>query len=295
MTCSILILPSSRAKFFNLGFALTNSAQFPMAMLFRARWLTFSARSEIVFVTGGLGPTSDDITRELVAGHLKLPLIEDATVHEANSHPTRCAPNPNNGTDWRQALVPGGAKSALPREWDRALGLYLPASINPAVPSPHLFCRRGQAAELQPLPSDFVALRFAPDHGRIGEKWRCGNFSALRTWVSRSLRRRLAGPHCRRPSKLSSAIARVPVRPDVRVIGSAEVVAQAEEIIRKKLGSAIFTASDETRQPFLSACSRSGSKPGAGRVMHRRFSGRSNHQRPGCLESIYCRLRYLFQ
>jgi nicotinamide-nucleotide amidase len=37
----------------------------------------------------------------------------------------------------------------------------------------------------------------------------------------------------------------------VRVIGSAEVVAQAEEIIRKKLGNAIFTASDETLAAVL--------------------------------------------
>jgi nicotinamide-nucleotide amidase len=38
---------------------------------------------------------------------------------------------------------------------------------------------------------------------------------------------------------------------DVRVIGSAEMVAQAEEIIRKKLGHAIFTASDETLAAVL--------------------------------------------
>ena len=38
---------------------------------------------------------------------------------------------------------------------------------------------------------------------------------------------------------------------DVRVIGSAEAVAQAEEIIRKKLGNAIFTASDETLAAVL--------------------------------------------
>jgi nicotinamide-nucleotide amidase len=38
---------------------------------------------------------------------------------------------------------------------------------------------------------------------------------------------------------------------DVRVIGRAEAVAQAEEIIRKKLGNAIFTASDETLAAVL--------------------------------------------
>src|SRR5204863_7148355 len=38
---------------------------------------------------------------------------------------------------------------------------------------------------------------------------------------------------------------------DVRVIGSAEVVAQAEALIRKKLGNAIFTASDEALAAVL--------------------------------------------
>src|SRR5437868_2667137 len=37
-------------------------------------------RAGIVFVTGGLGPTSDDVTRELVADYLKLDLVEDAEV-----------------------------------------------------------------------------------------------------------------------------------------------------------------------------------------------------------------------
>src|SRR6266568_2618483 len=92
VTCSILILLLLRGKFFNLGFVLTNSAQFPMAMPFRARWLTFSR-----------GPTSDDITRELIAGHLKLPLIEDATVHEAIRTRLAARRIPTTERIWRQA------------------------------------------------------------------------------------------------------------------------------------------------------------------------------------------------
>src|SRR6184192_1983158 len=39
--------------------------------------------AEIIFVTGGLGPTSDDITREIVTELLQLDLVEDTTVREA--------------------------------------------------------------------------------------------------------------------------------------------------------------------------------------------------------------------
>lgn len=39
-------------------------------------------RSDIVILTGGLGPTEDDLTKEVVAKVLKLPLVEDAHTKE---------------------------------------------------------------------------------------------------------------------------------------------------------------------------------------------------------------------
>src|SRR5712692_9666214 len=39
-----------------------------------------SARAEIIFVTGGLGPTSDDITRDVTAELLGLELREDPKI-----------------------------------------------------------------------------------------------------------------------------------------------------------------------------------------------------------------------
>ena len=68
--------------------------------------------------------------------------------------------------------------------------------------------------------------------------------------MSRSLRRRLAAAVAAVPGIELGYCAR-PGEVDVRVIGSAEVVAQAEEIIRKKLGNAIFTVSDETLAAVL--------------------------------------------
>src|SRR4030095_12354495 len=37
-------------------------------------------RTDVLLITGGLGPTTDDITREIVSGLLGLELIEDAEV-----------------------------------------------------------------------------------------------------------------------------------------------------------------------------------------------------------------------
>ena len=70
-------------EIFQFGLRIDEQRAMPDGDAIQSTLADVFARSEIVFVTGGLGPTSDDITRELVAGHLKLPLIEDATVHEA--------------------------------------------------------------------------------------------------------------------------------------------------------------------------------------------------------------------
>jgi nicotinamide-nucleotide amidase len=67
-------------------------------------------RVDLVVLTGGLGPTADDLTREVVAEHLGLPLSEDPAITEALRQ--RFA-----GRGWtmpeinrRQAMVPRGAR-----------------------------------------------------------------------------------------------------------------------------------------------------------------------------------------
>src|SRR5438034_11601472 len=70
-------------EIFQFGLRIDEQRVIPDGDAIQSTLADVFARSEIVFVTGGLGPTSDDITRELVAGHLNLSLIEDAIVREA--------------------------------------------------------------------------------------------------------------------------------------------------------------------------------------------------------------------
>src|SRR5207249_1309114 len=108
------------------------------------------SRGEIVFVTGGLGPTSDDITRDVVAELLGLKLRENAELLASLKRRLKA-----RGIRWvssvaRQAEVPQGAQ-ILPNENGSASGLYLKADINPQIHSPHIFLLPGPPRELQPM------------------------------------------------------------------------------------------------------------------------------------------------
>lgn len=72
-------------------------------------------RSKVVIVTGGLGPTEDDITKETAASVLGYKLVEDAhTKKRIESFFKTYVKNRGNKkiteNNWKQALVPKGAK-----------------------------------------------------------------------------------------------------------------------------------------------------------------------------------------
>ena len=65
-------------------------------------------RSDIVILTGGLGPTKDDLTKEVVAEALGLPLAEDAVQKERIEAFFRRRGYPCSQSNMKQALVPEG-------------------------------------------------------------------------------------------------------------------------------------------------------------------------------------------
>ena len=68
-------------------------------------------RSDIVILSGGLGPTQDDITKEVTAKVMGCELIEDAYSKENIKKMLKNFGSKNNITEnnWKQALIPKGA------------------------------------------------------------------------------------------------------------------------------------------------------------------------------------------
>jgi nicotinamide-nucleotide amidase len=203
--------------------------------------LTESLHADLIFVTGGLGPTSDDVTREAAAELLGLELEENETVANAIRH--RLSSRGWKLTDriLRQALVPTGAV-VLPNVHGTAPGLYFRANMNSAKHSPHLFLLPGPPRELQPmfLASVMPILRDigagnAHHEQRIYRITGMGE-SLVEEAVGKSI---LAIPdielgYCSRPGEV-----------DLRIIGKAVAVAEAESILRGALGNAIYSSGKE--------------------------------------------------
>ena len=234
-------------EIFQFGLRVDEERTVPDSPILQETFTEIFPRAKIVFVTGGLGPTSDDITRELVSEFLNLDLLENSRVREAISRRLALRRIPATKRIWRQALVPRGGQ-ILSNENGTAPGIYFLANINPKIPSPHLFLLPGPPRELEPMFRDFVVpiLRqiTAASDNLVMRSFRIANMgeSIIERKIGDAV---LAVPgielgYCARPGEV-----------DVRIIGRSGAVSKAEKIIHEKLGDSIFSVADETLAAVL--------------------------------------------
>ncbi len=204
-------------------------------------------RCEILFVTGGLGPTSDDITREMIADSLGLELCQDAQLLSSLRQRLQI-----RGIKWaagiaRQSDVPEGAQ-VLPNENGSAPGFYLKANTNSRIPSPHVFVLPGPPRELQPMFRKYAMpiLRSLVPPSALLERRLYRIAGVGESLVEEAIGKRiLAIPgielgYCARPGEV-----------EVRIIGKAEAIEQADAVIKSTLGLSIFSTADETLEEVI--------------------------------------------
>jgi len=205
--------------------------------------------ADIIFVTGGLGPTSDDITRELTADLLRLELRSDPGVMAAIKERFAARAYKWTSRIARQANVPAGAK-VLPNENGTAPGLYFQANLNPQVRSPHLFLLPGPPRELRPMFVDFVLpiLRSVVPP-RVAVEFRTYRIAGMgESLVEEAIGEKIieiAGielGYCARPGEV-----------DLRLIGPSAEVERAAAIVTSALGDAVFSSRGEQMEEVLVA------------------------------------------
>jgi nicotinamide-nucleotide amidase len=125
------------------------------------------ARADLVLITGGLGPTDDDVTREAVAAALGRPMSEDGALLAGLRARFAARGLPMPEINRRQAQVPRGGVP-LPNPNGSAPGLWIDVDSGEFGRAVALL--PGPPRELQPMFDQSVAPRLARESG--GRRWR---------------------------------------------------------------------------------------------------------------------------
>jgi len=211
-------------------------------------------RADLVIATGGLGPTSDDITRDLIAEMLGRKLVMDETIRDAIRQFFVSRNRPQPARTEVQALVPEGA-IVLPNSHGTAPGLAMevPAHVFRGAPS-WLIMLPGPPRELRPMWAEHVVpllKRVFPSN----EPFVCRTLKT--TGVGESRVEEIIAKHL---ADLVSEgleigycarVGEVDVRFICRGARSPEVVGQAEKITRRLLRDHIFGQDDDQLEDVL--------------------------------------------
>jgi len=210
-------------------------------------------RADIIVVTGGLGPTGDDRTRDLVARLLGRKLHEDAAVLAHVEHFFALRKRPMPASTRVQALVPEGA-TVLMNAHGTAPGLVLEFNKTGDSRTSLLIMLPGPPRELRPMFIEQVAPML--------EK----QFPIAATFVCRTLKttglgeslveEKIAGPL----NELTKAglelgycarVGEVDVRFTARGGRAKDIVTEAERITRGLLGDLVFGTDDEQLEAVI--------------------------------------------
>ncbi|MDF1853455.1 MAG: competence/damage-inducible protein A [Verrucomicrobiales bacterium] len=227
-------------ELFKLGLRIQRQTTIPDGDEIRDVLQEAFPRTDVILITGGLGPTSDDITREVVAEMLGRELHLDEEILETINEMFRSRGLKRNASNDRQAMVPDGA-IVLENPNGTAPGLYIPEDKE--HDAPHLFLLPGPPRELKPMFQNLVYPRLAEMQQEDLESHIWHNFriygvgeSGLASQLEPKFEpfESLELGYCARLGEV-----------DLRLIGPRQIVEQASEIVRADFKEDIITESED--------------------------------------------------
>lgn len=240
-------LPYLGKCLFPLGLRIDRQITVPDGAPIRNALIDAFDRCDVLLVTGGLGPTTDDITREITAELLALRLLEDPSVMESITNRLKRRGLQLRERMARQAMVPEGA-TVLPNENGTAPGLYLPPTQTPSQKTPHLFLLPGPPRELKPMFENFVLPILRKVCGDIPDRV-CATYhvvgmgeSAVEESIGFALSQRgdIEVGYCARPNEV-----------DLRLIGPRSVLDLVEADVLAAIGQHLVSRRGENIEQML--------------------------------------------
>jgi len=220
-------------QLFSLGLRVDRQTTVPDGLAIADVVREAASRSRLVIITGGLGPTSDDVTREVVAELTGRTLRFDESVFsKIEAHVLKRGFRFSDAIK-RQAYVLEGA-TVLPNDFGTAPGLYLPAT--PAFPD--LFMFPGPPRELRPMFQVYATpiIRKIVGHSDL-------RAMVFRTaGIGESAIQELVGADLATIPAIEVGYCAHVGAVDLRLIGTGSAVEQGAIIVRDKLDSYIVSA-----------------------------------------------------
>jgi nicotinamide-nucleotide amidase len=232
-------------EMFKLGLRIQRQTTIPDGGEIRVVLQECFPRTDVILITGGLGPTSDDITREVVAEMLGLELILDESILATINEMFRSRGYTPSKSNDRQAMVPEGAV-VLENPNGTAPGLYVPA--NSEVDSPHLFLLPGPPRELKPM---FEALVFPKLAEMVGTDTAPESRNFRIYGVGESTLASKLEPLLEPIADLELGYCARLGEVDLRLIGTSAAIEAASTIVRSEYAEDIVVESEEAMEEVI--------------------------------------------
>jgi nicotinamide-nucleotide amidase len=219
-------------QLFSLGLRIQRQTAVPDGYAIRDAILEAAPRADALLVTGGLGPTSDDVTRDIVAELTNRPLEYVESIFEKirarfDRRGLRISERIS-----RQAYVPRGA-TVLDNDFGTAPGLYVPATEQ----LPHLFLLPGPPRELRPM----FEVKVAPLLRGLTAETDLQAIIYRTSGLGESYLEEMVGKDLEALPGIEVGYCAHVGEVDLRLIGGAKTLAEADRLMREMLGDYIVT------------------------------------------------------